>query len=81
MFRLGEIVVWTTQWGTKYLGEIEALFLDHRSIECLYAKCIDHDLSERNFRFIADVSSCKIFIGRLPLPVIEGKFSVIPTER
>lgn len=72
MFKLDETIVWTTQWGTKYMGSIVALFLDHRNVECVYAKCIDHDMSERQFHFIAAVDSCKIFLGK-PTKILELK--------
>jgi len=70
MFKRGEIVIWTTKWGTRYLGQVIALFRDDRQVECLYAKCIDDDLV--GFRFIADVDSCKLFLKTSP-KVIEGR--------
>jgi len=63
MFKLGDTIIWKTQWGSLFLGKIDALFLDKRGVECLHANCVDDVYGPRGFHFIADVSSCKLWLG------------------
>lgn len=63
MFKLGEVIVWTTPWGTKLMGKINGLFLDNRNVPCLHAICIDDDMSQRGYSFTANVDGCKLFLG------------------
>ena len=66
MFSLGDTVVWTTEWGTKYLGTITARFTDHTGVECICARFLDPNLT--HLQFVAAVFSCKLFVGTPPQP-------------
>lgn len=68
MFKLGDTIIWTTQWGTKYLGQAKALFRDNCGVESVYASCIDLDLA--GFHFIAAVNSCTLFVSKRSPPLM-----------
>jgi hypothetical protein len=74
MFKIGDTVIWTTKWGTLYLGSVVACFKDERGIPSLLCNCIGDDYVDRDavFRFIAAEDSCKIWLGA-PTKIIEEK--------
>jgi hypothetical protein len=75
MFKLGETIVWQTKWGSLFLGKVDALFTDKRGVKCLHANCVDDVYGPRGFHFIADIDSCKIFLGT-SIKTIEHKNTI-----